>query len=179
MEIQLKQVAESSICLEIPIQSDIDSINLWKKRIVTDILLLAYLNKPATLITVDPDKNSVGKEYENEEFFYSKKKFLLNCISTCKHTDLIKLGESYDLELGLLVVTSMTFQDTHSYDFLSLFPKHEEDYLLIKEQVFYCSNDGYEIYWLNFKKPFEDALLAIKTRMSFYEVGISVTKFGG
>jgi hypothetical protein len=172
MIIQLKKISESHISLHIPIQSDIDSINMWKKRIVTNILLLAYLNKPATLITVDPDRKSVGQEFPNEKVFINKKNFLVNCLSTCKNTDLIKLGESYDLELGLLAVTSLSCKNISTCDLIKFFPKDEDDQLLIKEQLFYCSDDGYMIYWLNFQFPFEELLLNIRNRMSFYKIDI-------
>lgn len=172
MKIQLRQISKSIICLQIPIQSDIESINLWKKRIVTDILLLAYLNKPATIITVDPDKNSVGNEFQNEVVHYNKKTFLVNCMPTCKHIDLIKLGESYDLELGLLAVTSLPCKNIFTYNLMEFFPKTDEDYLLKKEQFFYCSNDGYAIYWLNFQIPFEEVFLEIRNRMNFYQIEI-------
>lgn len=174
MKIQLRQIAESSICLEIPIQSDIELVMLWRKRIVTDILLLAYLNKSATFITIDPDKNSVGNEYPNEKLSINKKNFLINCVSTCNQIDLIKIGESYDVELGLLSVTSLPCKDIPTYDLIRLFPKAEEDHLSIKEQMFYCSNDGYRMYWLNFKIPFEEILRSIKDRMSFYQIEVNV-----
>lgn len=174
MRIQLRQIADSSICLEIPIQSDIDGVMLWKKRIVTDILLLAYLNKPATFITISPDENSVGCEFPNEKVVHNKKSFLINCVSTCNNIDLIKLGESYDVELGLLSVTSLTCKATQTYNLTKLFPKDENDHLSIKEQLFYCSNDGYKIYWLNFERPFEEVLISVQERMSFYKIEVIV-----
>jgi len=173
MKIQLRQISESSISLEIPIKSNIDTINLWKKRIVTDILMLAYLNKPATLITIDPDKNSVGNEFQYEKVTSKNKNYLINRLTICKHSDLITLGESYDLELGLLVVTSLSCESIQPSDFMKLFPRTEEDVLLIKEQVFYCAGDGYMIYWLNFQITFNEVLLAIKNIMNFYQIKLT------
>jgi len=174
MKLQLRQISESSICLEIPIKSDIDTFKLWRKRIVTDILMLAYLNKPATLITEDPVKSSVGYEFTYEKVTYIKKKYLINCFSICKHTDLIYLGETEDLELGLLVVTSLSCESINTFDLTKLFPRTEEDDLLIKEQMFYCAGDGYMIYWLNFQISFNEVLVAIKNIMNFYQIEMTV-----
>ncbi len=174
MKIELTEVAEHSVRLEVSSGVDANDLKVWKK-IIADVLLLAYLDKPACLITIDPDKNSVGNELSNlEKIKYSKRTYLINFLEKCTAIELLLLSETYDLELGLLVISSLTRDELETVNLEEMFPILEEEVLLIKYPAVFCAADGEWLYWLNFEISFEQ--LSLELQKIIHKYGVSFIK---
>lgn len=166
MEIYIRKIGETGVCVELPSLSAIPVVKLWKERIVTDMLLMAFSNRPATLVSVDPAPDAIGYEFPYQLVVSSGKSYLVNNMENCDYHDLVKAGESPDMSLGLLTVVA----GTGNYQCKNYFPKTEEDLQTVKEELFLCSPDGYRVYWLNANRTYPDLLEAINEIADFYEL---------
>lgn len=99
----LINIQSDKIEISIPISSPIENVKKWK--VLIDNLLFVFLNRKVDIITIEPQKHSIGYEIANGERYSSgKNKYLINrgIILT---TDLLKLiTESEDFERGLLLI---------------------------------------------------------------------------
>jgi len=169
MKIELIQVSNRSINLSINNNSGSDDILIWHK-IVTDIILLSCINKTVSLITIDPIKNSIGYDYQNEKLTYNKRTYLLSDIKPFRAIDALNLGDSSEWQLGLAIIL---YSDSHTIKEINipqLFPVSDDDILNIQQPTLFCSNDGYSLYWLNSDQPLNEAILRIRQIVDLYQV---------
>ncbi|WP_343693684.1 hypothetical protein [Chitinophaga sp.] len=165
MEICIRKIGDAGVCIELPMLSAIPHVKLWKERIVTDILLMAFSNRPATFIRIDPTPDAIGYQFPYQMVVAGGKSYLVNNMECCDYQDLVKVGESPDMSVGLLTVVA----GTGNYQFNTSFPQAEATLSAIKDELFTCSPDGYRVYWLNANRAYPDVLEAINDIANFYE----------
>lgn len=166
MEIQIRKIGDAGVCVELPMLSAIPLVKLWKERIVTDMLLMAFSNRAATLVSAEPAPDAIGYKFPYQLVVSGGKSYLVNNLETCDYPDLVKAGESPDMSLGLLTLVA----GTNNYQFKTYFPKTEEALLQVKDELFICSQDGYRVYWLNANRTFSELLEAVNDIANFYEI---------
>lgn len=169
MEIHIKKFGDASVCIELPKLSAIPLVKLWKERIITDILLMAFSNRAATLVSVDPAPDTIGYRFPYQLLVSGGHSYLVNNIGSCDYHDLVQIGESPEMSLGLLTLVA----GTNNYQFDHYFPKTEEALLTIKEEMLTCSPDAHRVYWLNANREYSDLLLAINDIADFYQLLIA------
>jgi hypothetical protein len=170
MEIQIKRVGDAGVCIEMPMLSANSLIRLWKERLITDMLLMAFSNRPITLITVDPGKDAIGYEFPYSLVVSGGKSYLVNSLENCTYSDLVKIGESADIRLGQLAVVA----GTGHYAFKSFFPHDESKFGDVNEELFKCSPDGYRAYWIHPERAYNQLLESVQDIASFYLIGVAL-----
>lgn len=146
--------------LSIPLES-IDAYWAWQK-IVTKFLFYAFLNRPACLITVAPQKWSLGRELTNEpEIIIDSKPYLLAFRDSCSAELLADVAESEDFQRGLLWLSSLSKEnEAEIVDHIRAII--DSNYLLniprINEELLICGSDGNAIYWFNYPQPLCDVI---------------------
>lgn len=166
MEINIRKIGDAAVCVELPMLSAIPVVKLWKERIITDLLLMAFSNRTATLVSADPAPGAIGYEFPYQLIVSGGKSYLVNNIAHCDYQDLVKAGESPDMSLGLLTVVA----GANRYQFNTYFPHNEADFSQIKDELFLCSTDGYRVYWLHPNRPYAELLEAVNDIANFYEM---------
>jgi hypothetical protein len=166
MEIYIRKIGEAGVCVELPVLSAIPLVKLWKERIVTDILLMAFSNRPATLVSVDPGSDAIGYEFPYQLVVSGGKSYLVNNMENCDYQDLVKVGESPDMSVGLLTLVA----GDNNYQFKHYFPQTDDTLQQVKDELFLCSPDGYRVYWLNANRAFPELVEAINDIANFYEL---------
>lgn len=166
MEISIRKICDAGICVALPMSSSIPHVKLWKERIVTDMLLMAFSNRPATLISVDPSPDAIGYQFPHQMVVSGGKSYLVNNMQCCDYQDLVKTGESPEMCSGLLTVVA----GAGNYQFKSYFTHTEAELSALKDEFFICSPDGYRIYWLNANRAYPGLLDAINDIANFYEI---------
>lgn len=166
MEIYIRRIGDAGICVELPMLSATPLVRLWKERMVTDLLLTAFSNRPATLVAVNPATDAIGYQFPFQLVVSGGSSYLVNNMDSCDYHDLVKVGESPDITLGLLTVVA----GTENYQFKTYFPQTEEALLQVKDELFICSPDGYRVYWLNANREYTELLEAINDIAAFYEL---------
>ena len=172
MRIELDQIASQSIEIRVFEKSGVEDINGWGK-IIADILLFAYSGKPSTIVTINPSERSVGTEFGRSEIIkQNKQKFLITYIDVFEVSDLLAISESYDLELGLLVLIPGIQENLATLNLESMFPTTEEEVRVIRESVFFCAEDGDCLCWLNFKLSAKEVNERIGSIVTTYGVSV-------
>lgn len=166
MEINVRKIGDAGVCIELPMRSATPLVKLWKERIVTDLLLMAFSNRAATIVSIDPAPGAIGYEFPYQLVVSGGKSYLVNNMDNCDYHDLVKAGESPDMSQGLLTVVA----GTNNYQFKSYFPQTEDALVQIKEELFLCSPDGYRVYWLNANREYAELLEAVNDIANFYEI---------
>lgn len=169
MEIHIKKFGDASVYIELPKQSAIPLVKLWKERIITDILLMAFSNRTATLVSLDPAADSIGYRFPYQLLVSGGHSYLVNNMDTCDYHDLVQIGESPEMSRGLLTLVA----GTNNYQFDNYLPQTEHALLTIKDEMFFCSPDAHRIYWLNANREYTDLLLAINDIADFYQLLIA------
>lgn len=164
MEINIRKIGDTGVCVELPMLSATPLIKLWKERMVTDLLLTAFSNRPATLVSVNPVPAAIGYEFPYQLVVSGGNSYLVNIMENCDYQDLVKVGESPDMTLALLTIVA----GTENYQFKSYYPNTEEALLQVKDELFLCSPDGYRVYWLNANREYSKLLEAINDIAAFY-----------
>lgn len=170
MEIQIKRIGDAGVCVEMPVLSATPLIKLWKERLVTDMLLMAFSNRPVTLITVDPGNDAIGYQFPNQLVVSGGKSYLVNSLEACEYNDLVKIGESADIRLGKLAVVA----GTGHYAFRTFFPTDETELGTVNEEVFKCGADGYRAYWIHPKREYNNLLESVQDIANFYLIEVAV-----
>lgn len=170
MEIQIKRIGDAGVCVEMPMLSATSLIKLWKERLVTDMLLMAFSNRPVTLITVNPGKDAIGYQFPYQLVVSGGKSYLVNSLDCCTYNDLVKIGESADIRLGQLAVVA----GSGHYAFKTFFPRDETSLGHVNEELFKCSGDGYRAYWIHPKKEYDHLLESVQDIANFYLIDVAI-----
>ncbi len=136
----LINIQSDKIEISIPISAPIEDVKKWKELI--DNLLSIFLNRKVDIITIEPQKYSIGYEIANGEKYSSgKNKYLINrdIILTI---DLLKLvTESEDFERGLLLIV-LSGNPTSIIEHLSKLDESSEELIVLDD-------DGKSFNWYN------------------------------
>ena len=165
MKINTRKIGDAGVCIELPMYAATPTVKLWKERILTDLLLMAFSNRAATLVTVDLAPHAIGYHFPYQLVVSGGKSYLVNNMETCDYHALVKAGESPEMCLGLLTVVA----GTDNYQFKSYFPKNEDELLHIKDELFICSPDDHRVYWLHPNRPYAGLFEAVNDIANFYE----------
>ena len=133
---------------------------------VTQFLSFAFLHRSACLITVSPQRWSVGRELSAEEIVIDHKPYLLTFRDSCSAELLAEVSESEDFERGLLwlialdenyksEVVDLVRAVVASDSFLSV-PQ-------ISQELMRSGGDGSAIYWLNPDQSLRDIIRTAAT----------------
>ncbi|WP_343671126.1 hypothetical protein [Chitinophaga sp.] len=166
MEIYIRKIGDAGVCVELPMLSATPLVKLWKERMITDLLLMAFSNRPATLVSVNPATDAIGYQFPYHLVVSGGNSYLINNMDSCDYHDLVKAGESPDMIQGLLTVVA----GVENYQFKNYFPNTEDAFLQVKNELFFCSPDGYRVYWLNANREYPELLEAINDIATFYEM---------
>lgn len=166
MKINIRKIGNAGVCVELPMLSATPLVRLWKERMVTDLLLTAFSNRPATIVSVNPAPDAIGYEFSYQLVVSGGNSYLVNMMAGCDYHDLVKIGESPDMTMGLLTVVA----GTDNYQFKTYFPHTEDTLLNVTDELFVCSPDGYRVYWLNPNREYSEILEAINDIAAFYEL---------
>ncbi|WPQ60618.1 hypothetical protein SIO70_19900 [Chitinophaga sancti] len=166
MEIIIRKIGNTGVCVELPMCSATPLVRLWKERMVTDLLLTAFSNRPATFVCVNPAPAAIAYEFPYQLVVSGGNSYLVIIMAGCEYQDLVKIGESADMTQGLLTVVA----GTDNYQFKNYFPDTDEAFLQAKDELFLCSPDGYRVYWLNANREYSEILDAINDIAAFYEL---------
>ncbi len=144
--------------LPIPLES-MDAYWAWQK-IVTKFLFYAFLNRPACLITVAPQKWSLGRELTTEaEIIIDSEPYLLAFRDSCSADLLTDVAQSEDFQRGLLWLVSLSKENkAEIVDLIRAIV--DSNFLLniprISEELLMCGSDGNAMYWFNHHQPLVD-----------------------
>lgn len=144
----------------IPLES-MDAYWAWHK-IVTKFLFYAFLNRPACLITVAPQKWSLGRELTTEpEIIIDSEPYLLAFRDSCSVDLLTDVAESEDFQRGLLWLVSVNKENkAEIVDVIRAIV--DSNFLLniprISEELLICGSDGNAIYWFNHHQSLLDVI---------------------
>jgi hypothetical protein len=166
MNIHIRKFGDASVCIELPMLSPIPLVRLWKERILTDLLLLAFSNRAATLVTIDPTTEAIGYRFPGQLLISGGHSYLVNNMDAWQYHDLVQIGECPEITRGLLTLVA----GKNNYQFDNYFPKTEVALLTIKNEMFICSPDAHRVYWLNTNREYSDLLLAINDIADFYQL---------
>lgn len=166
MKINIRKIGDTAVCIELPMLSAIPVVRLWKERIITDLLLMAFSHRAATLVSADPAPDAIGYEFPYRLVVSGGRSYLVNNMAHCDYQDLVKAGESPDMSGGLLTVVA----GENGYQFKNYFPQNEESFSQIKDEIFRCSTDGYRVYWLHPNRAYAEILEAVNDIANFYEI---------
>lgn len=132
----------------------------WR-NILKDLLIWAYLGRPACLITTEPQTWSLGRELtQAEAIVINKVSYLPIFIDTCSKDLLMDVADSEDFRRGLLWLASIPANEKKTFCELirsvqgsgSAIPKTDKEIIL-------NVGDGYLLWWLNPHRPRHDILL--------------------
>lgn len=153
-------IQSKKIEISIPISSPMEDLKNWK--MLTKSSLYIFLNRKVDIITIDPQKYSVGQEIGNcEKYSFGSSKYLINK-GIVLSRDLVELlTDSEDFERGLLLII------------LSGSPKLVIEHLTqldgLGAELIVLEDDGKSFHWYN--PLFESDLNAMKDLCEKFTVG--------
>lgn len=126
--------------IRIPISSSIEDLKDWKSLV--DKALLIFLNRKINLITIQPQKYSIGYEIINhDKSFYKKKAYLINRDILLTKDVLQLISESEDFERGLLLIV-LTGNPLAVIENINQLDQSDEELIVLDD-------DGKSFNWYN------------------------------
>lgn len=134
------ETQNNKLQIRIPISSSIEDLKDWKSLL--DKALLIFLNRKANLITIQPQKYSIGYEIINhDKSFYKKKEYLINRGILLTKDVLQLISESEDFERGLLLIV-LTGNPIAVIENINQLDQSDEELIVLDD-------DGKSFNWYN------------------------------
>ncbi|GAA0563623.1 hypothetical protein [Chitinophaga japonensis] len=152
MEIKIRHIKNNNLSWEKIIQSDKGDY-LLAERIFHTILRHFFLHKKTTLLTIQPQKYSLGYELaQYKEFKVNKKNILINEVSDCGDELLKDIAQSEEFKRTLLIMIYNVSEvgTTLISDIMSLVSSPSYSSSSLHSTMFaYCEDDGDSLYLYN------------------------------
>jgi hypothetical protein len=149
MKVKIKTLGKNYIELSVPIGTPLDEFD----KVIYKVLLLALLEKPVYLITLTPQKYSLGYDYnEPIKIKTSKHTLLVNFIDSCSADLLKEIVESEEFERGLLrlvTVDQNRLNDIIGEVFFEFINDNDISKVNIGFELITCEADGKMLCWFN------------------------------
>lgn len=157
MKIELKKIGDKYIELYLS-SYEIPDLKGWD-NLIFQTLLLAYYNKPVCLITLSPQKYSLGFAINNPiQMKVGKDTLLINFLESCSENILKEISESEEFKRGLLRLVTIdsgklpNIVKDVSFKFLDI---DNIDKLKFDFELVTCEGDGKILCWFNPSIPLQ------------------------
>ncbi|MBE9178545.1 hypothetical protein IQ268_08235 [Oculatella sp. LEGE 06141] len=156
----LKLLGSNSIEIGLPVPLETIDVYWQWRQVAAQFLSFAFLHRSACLITVSPQRWSLGQELKaNSEIVVDHKPYLLTFIDSCSAELLAEVSESEDFERGLLWLIALN--ENHKAEMIeTIRAVTTSDSLLsvpqIDQELMRSAGDGSAIHWLNPYKSLHD-----------------------
>jgi hypothetical protein len=153
MKIKFKKT-NNCIQLIIPIGSTLEELREWN-QILHKILIYAFCDQPVHLLTLSPQKYSLGYELEKpEKIKINKKEYLINYCHNFSMNLIQQIIESEEFERGLIKIMSIT--PDKIYTALNLIQVNYDELEKFKYELIELEGDGKIFCWVNPHLPIND-----------------------
>jgi hypothetical protein len=159
------KIMHNYIQLTIPIGSTLEELIEWN-QILYKILIYAFYDKPVFILTLSPQKYSLGYElYLPEKIKIEKKEFLINYCHNLSTSLIQQIIESEEFERGLMKI--LIISNDQLEDVIKSIPSNYDDLDKFKYELIELENDGQMLCWINPHLPTQDIERKLK------EIGIT------
>jgi len=133
-------IQSKKIEVSIPISTPIKDLKNWK--MLTKSSLFICLNRKVDIITIEPQKYSIGHEIGNcEKYSFGKSKYLINRGIVLSHELVELITDSEDFERGLLLII-LSGSPTLVIEHLTQIDKSSVELIILDD-------DGRSLIWYN------------------------------
>lgn len=142
------------IQLTVPIDSSLEELIEWN-QILSKILIYAFSDRPAYILTLSPQKYSLGYELEvTNKIKIEKKEFLINYCNILSYSLIQKIIESEEFERGLIKIIPISHDQLE--DVIKSIPVNYNELDKFDYELIEMENDGKMFCWLNPHLPMND-----------------------
>jgi len=164
MRIDVRPVDEHGIVVERDaLTSTEEEFVLWD-AITSEVLRYGFANRPACLITFEPQRWSLAHDYESRRIRVGRKEYLFTCVDVCTPSMLEEVAQSEDFQRGLLWVTALgPWDEARASDLIAAPSLHWPDAATTTDEIVVCLADGRLVFWSNPRRPLPRVLADVQS----------------
>jgi hypothetical protein len=156
MNVDIKEAHAGQIEISVPQVITVDDLGQWR-RLVSQLLMLAFSDKRIGLVTIEPQSYSLGFEIDDPStMFVDDKMVLVNVLPDSRSEVLHQIAQSEEFNRGLLRIfgteaaSSSSLSEVHIRGALRGGKNGETP-----KPLLYCDDDGLILYWVDDHPPLQ------------------------